>query len=68
MILSFGTPHSFTGSGDGVAAAVVDEPFGAVADAVAEVGVVAVVGVVAMMVDVVVGAAVGLTEQYQLSK
>ena len=65
MILSFGTPHSFTGSGDGVAAAVVDEPFGAVADAVAEANV---VDVVAMIIDVVVGAAVGLTEQYQLSK
>ena len=64
MILSFGTPHSFTVSGDGVVGAFVDESFGAVVDAVAEAAVVDVVA----MVDVVAGAAVGLTEQYQLSK
>ena len=44
--------------------AFVDESFGAVVDDVAEAAVVDVVA----MVDVVAGAAVGLTEQYQLSK
>ena len=64
VILSFGTPHSFTGSGGGVAGAVGDESFVTVVDDVAEAAVVDVVA----MVDVVAGAAVGLTEQYQLSK
>ena len=72
VILSLGVPHSFTVSWDGLADVVVVELLDAMVDDIVDVVIDGAADVVvdgaADVVAVVDGAAVGLTEQYQLSK